>query len=320
MAISRVGSFLEFLFRRKRRIAREHQIADELSWHRQLQLPPGLQLTWLGTSGFALEYQGHTVLIDPYTTRVPLSSVVRRRKVAPVPDLAAPAGMAAADSERWFARADAILIGHSHFDHAMDTPTIARMSGARVYGSRSTDALMRAYGLGEQSELVEPYKVYPVGPFELSFVPSVHSKLVLGLTVPYRGDISCEHFDELTAPAYKCGDVFGILIRVAGVTLYHQGSADLIDDARHPEDVDIFLAGIAGRAFARDYVGRILGKLSPRVIVPHHFDDFFKPLDAPLEFSFNVNLCGFVDEVAAVSRDFTVAVPTRLRTIGSEVS
>jgi len=34
--------------------------------------------------------------------------------------------------------------------------------------------------------------------------------------------------------------------------------------------------------------------LQPARIIPTHYDDFFRPLDAPSRFSFNVNLTGFV--------------------------
>jgi L-ascorbate metabolism protein UlaG (beta-lactamase superfamily) len=100
--------------------------------------------------------------------------------------------------------------------------------------------------------------------------------------------------------------VYGIHLSVAGKTFYHQGSADLLDDRVIHRGVDYFLAGIAGRGFTRDYVARILSLLEPRVIIPHHFDDFFRPLGAKMGFSLNVNLGGFVEEVRRVSGDFTV--------------
>ena len=37
-----------------------------------------------------------------------------------------------------------------------------------------------------------------------------------------------------------------------------------------------------------------------------HYDDFFRPLDAPTRFSLNVNLTGFADEVHGASREVTV--------------
>lgn len=307
MPIPNIASFFGYLFRKKTRVALDHQAMDEMCWRDRLALPRGLEIEWLGTSGFALRCDGHTVLIDPYVTRVPLSSVVTRRRVAPD----------TARISQYLGQADAVLIGHAHFDHALDTPAIAQATGCTVYGSRSTAALLDLYDLGDQRVLVEPYTVYEIGPFEVTFVPSLHSKLVLGLTVPYRGDISCEHFDDLTPNAYRCGDVYGIHIRVAGISLYHQGSAELIEDAIRHSDIDIFLAGIAGRGYTRNYLGRILPILSPRVIVPHHFDDFFKPLDAPLEMSFNVNLAGFIDEVKAVSSEFQIAIPQRLTTLSN---
>jgi L-ascorbate metabolism protein UlaG (beta-lactamase superfamily) len=145
-----------------------------------------------------------------------------------------------------------------------------------------------------------------MGPFEVTFVESVHSKLAAGLWVPFDGELSCDQLDDLRGSAYRCGQVYGIHIRVAGATFYHQGSADCLDDRVVHRSVDYFLCGIAGRGFTPRYVPRILGLLSPRVVIPHHFDDFFRPLDGKMGFSLNVNLGGFVEEVRRVSADFTV--------------
>ena len=38
-----------------------------------------------------------------------------------------------------------------------------------------------------------------------------------------------------------------------------------------------------------------------------HYDDFFRPLDASMGLSTNVNLAQVPDEVGAISRDFQVA-------------
>jgi L-ascorbate metabolism protein UlaG (beta-lactamase superfamily) len=163
---------------------------------------------------------------------------------------------------------------------------------------------------------VQPDRRYELGPFTVTFVPSVHSKLLLGLAVPFDGELTCEHLDGLSPAAYRCGQVWGIHIEVAGMTFYHQGSANLIDDAIRHSGVDVFLAGIAGRGFTRDYWARILPRLQPRTIVASHFDDFFRPIDAPMGYSMNVNLAAFPEEVAAVSNDFAVATLEPLRVVG----
>jgi L-ascorbate metabolism protein UlaG (beta-lactamase superfamily) len=170
---------------------------------------------------------------------------------------------------------------------------------------------MRLHGLGELAVEVEPYRAYELGPFLVTFVPSAHSKLLLGLAVPFDGELTCDHLDGLAPSAYRCGQVWGIHIAVAGITLYHQGSADLVDDAIRHRDVDVFLAGVAGRNFTDDYWARILPRLDPRVVVPTHYDDFFKPLGEDLDLIGNVKLAELPGEINAVSRDAAVAALPR---------
>lgn len=271
--------------------ARRQQISDRLTseqLHSPLPLPPGLELRWIGTAGFRLAYQGTVLWIDPYVTRLPLGDLVRRR-VVPSDDLAV---------ARAIDRADAVLVGHTHFDHALDVPAIVRRTGAAAYGSRSLDNLLRLHGLA--GTIVEPHKNYEVGPFRFHFVPSVHSKLQLGLGIPYAGELTCEHLDHLTPQAYKCGQVWGIHIEVAGMRFYHQGSADFLEDELRDKGVDVFLCGISGRRFTPKYVERIVTALAPQMIVPTHYDDFFHPFEER-RFSFNVNLTGFADEVRRAS-------------------
>ena len=265
-----------------------------------LHLPRGLELRWLGVSGYRMTYEGVTIFIDPYVSRVSLASVLRR--VRAVPD--------SAMIDRFIgkpAKVAGVLVGHTHFDHAVDAPELCRRFHCNAYGSSSLAALLRVHGLGKRAIEVTPYRVYELGPFEVSFTPSLHSKLVLGLAVPFAGELTCDHLDGLTPSAYRCGEVYGITIKVAGVSFYHQGSANLVDDAVRERGVDYFLAGVAGRGFTPNYWPRILGRLEPHTIVPTHYDDFFRPLDQPMGLSTNVNLAKVPDEISAVSRDFQVA-------------
>jgi L-ascorbate metabolism protein UlaG (beta-lactamase superfamily) len=274
-----------------------------------LELSPGLELEWLGVSGYRLTHEGQTLFIDPYFSRVPLRSLLLRRPATPDPAML----------DR-FLRAPGevvgVLVGHTHFDHAVDAPAIARRCGCAAYGSSSLVTLMGLHGLAGQAVEVEPYRTYELGPFAVSFTPSRHSKLLLGLAVPYDGELTCDHLEGLTPSAYRCGQVWGIRIEVAGMTFYHQGSADLIDDAIRERGVDVFLAGIAGRSFTRGYWERILPRLDPQVVVPTHYDDFFKPLGEDIEFVTNVDIAAFPAEVAAVGRDIEVAAVPRLDVAG----
>ena len=276
-------------------------------------LPAGLELEWLGVSGYRLSYQGQTLFIDPYLSRVPFRELVLRRPA--MPDPAALERFVHAPGETV-----GVLVGHTHFDHAVDAPAIAQRFGCKAYGSRSLVNLMALHGLAAQAVEVEPYRVYELGPFEVSFTPSVHSKLLLGLAVPYDGELSCEHLDSLSPGAYRCGQVWGITIAVAGVRFYHQGSANLVDEALRERDVDFFLAGVAGRSFTDRYWQRVLTRLQPRAVIPTHYDNFFRPLGEEMAFVANVQLARLPDEVAAVSREIEIAALPRADLAAAEVS
>jgi L-ascorbate metabolism protein UlaG (beta-lactamase superfamily) len=272
---------------------------------RPLELPAGLQVEWLGVSGYRLAYEGRSLYVDPYFSRVPLRSLLLRRTAVPHPPTL----------DRYLPAADeavGVLVGHTHFDHAVDAPAVARRFGCPAYGSSSLVHLMGLHGLADRAVEVEPHRPYELGPFTVTFVPSAHSKLILGFKVPYAGELTCDHLDGLCPSAYKCGQVWGIQIEVAGITLYHQGSAELDDDELGRRRVDVFLAGIAGRNFSRDYWNRILPRLDPAVVVPTHYDDFFRPLEGDLALVTGAKLDQLEDELAAVSGDLRLTALPRL--------
>jgi L-ascorbate metabolism protein UlaG (beta-lactamase superfamily) len=271
---------------------------------RPLPLPAGLEVEWLGVSGYRLTYEGHTLFVDPYVSRVPLRDLLLRRRA--LPDQTALDRFLHAPG-----KTVGVLVGHTHFDHAVDAPALARRLGCKAYGSASLVNLMALHGMAERGVEVEPYRVYELGPFEVSFTPSAHSKLLLGLAVPYDGELTCEHLDSLSPAAYRCGQVWGISIAVAGVRFYHQGSANLIDEAVRERGVDVFLAGVAGRGFTERYWQRILPLLQPRAVVPTHYDNFFRPLGQELEFVTAAELTRLPEEIGAVSREIEVAALPR---------
>ena len=257
---------------------------------------PPVVVRWLGTAGFSIEYGGCTILIDPYVTR---ASLVRCL-----------AGSLRSDGEaivRYAPRADAIVAGHTHFDHVLDVPDIARLTGARVFGSRSAAALCRAAGLPEaQVDVVEREPgaeavVREVGPFVLRFVSSAHSRLLLG-RVPFPGDIAdCDQV-PLRVERYKCGAVFGVEVCVAGRTVYHMGSAELVDANVHTKHIDLLLACAAGWTASRDLPERIAHRLDPGAILLSHWDDFFRPMGKPARLLPAIQFARLVERLTQAAR------------------
>jgi L-ascorbate metabolism protein UlaG (beta-lactamase superfamily) len=280
------------------------QAASELE-RVPIDLPPGLEITWLGVSGYRLTYEGTSIFVDPYVSRVPLRALLLRRRTLPDPAMierfaTAPGAVAG------------ILVGHTHFDHAVDAPALARRYRTKAYGSASLAHLMRLHGLGERAVEIVPHQRYELGPFVVRFVPSRHSKLLFGRKVPMAGELTCDHLHGLDPTSYKCGAVYGLRIDVAGISLYHQGSADLDDGELREEPVDVFLAGVAGRGVTPHYWERILPKLDPRIVVPTHYDNFFSPLGRPQDFVQRVKLADVPREVQLVARDAQVAALPRI--------
>jgi L-ascorbate metabolism protein UlaG (beta-lactamase superfamily) len=269
-----------------------------------LELPAGLSIQWLGTASFAISYGGTTLITDPFASRQPLPTVARAKPLRSDIDAVA----------RFIPKADAILVGHAHFDHALDIAPVVHRDKCPVYGSKSVGHLLHLHGLEDHARVVEPHAPIDIGPFKVTFVPSLHSKLFLGMAIPSGGELTCAHTEHLTSKAYNCGQVWGIRIEVAGTSLYHMGSCDLIE-SEIKEPCDIFLCGIAGRSFTQDFTSRILRCLQPKVIVPHHHDNFFLPLGGPMGFSLNVNYGAFLDEVRATSSDFEVRGLDSLQTV-----
>ncbi|MEZ4289904.1 MAG: MBL fold metallo-hydrolase [Myxococcota bacterium] len=72
-------------------------------------------------------------------------------------------------------RLAAVLPVHSHFDHAMDAPEVARRTGAVLIGSESTANIARGWGLPEQQiRLAVDREPIPLGRFTLRLIETDH--------------------------------------------------------------------------------------------------------------------------------------------------
>jgi L-ascorbate metabolism protein UlaG (beta-lactamase superfamily) len=263
--------------------------------------PAGLSLSvrWLGTAGHVVTAGKTTVLLDPFLTRPGLRGLARPLETDE-----------RAVFERLPANVDAVFVGHSHYDHLLDTPAIARRFGARVFGSASTLAVCRAAGVPDaQLELVPPDgREARVGDVEVAFVPSKHGRIFLG-RVPFPGDVRDGQALPLHAWGYRMGGAFGIWLRAGGRTLYHNGSADLVDAELSGRSADVLLVGLAGRKGTRDYLDRLTDLLAPRVIVPTHHDAFFGPLDLGERLLPGIDMDGFFAGVRSVAPAARVVTP-----------
>jgi L-ascorbate metabolism protein UlaG (beta-lactamase superfamily) len=263
-----------------------------------------LRVRWLGTAGHIVESDSTTILIDPFLTRPGFLRLLRPL----VPDETQLAKLPT--------KIDAVLCGHSHYDHLLDAPTIAKRSGAKLCGSASTAAFGRASGVADVLVVPPEGAQFSVGDLQIQFVPSRHGRIFLG-RVPFPGEIGPLASDRtpqaISLPLrfwhYRMGGAFGIVIRAQGVTLYHNGSADLVDAQLDGLSADVLLVGLAGRKATPDYLARLCNKLRPRLLVPTHHDSFFHPLDDGVRLLPGIDLDGFVADARRIAPSASVITP-----------
>lgn len=95
-----------------------------------------VEFRWLGVAGIELNIAGQILTIDPLFTRPPLRRLIAGR-VEPETGLV----------HEKLPLCDHILVSHTHWDHVMDVPALAKQTGAFVYGSPNTCHLLSACGV-----------------------------------------------------------------------------------------------------------------------------------------------------------------------------
>ncbi|HUP91220.1 MAG TPA: MBL fold metallo-hydrolase [Solimonas sp.] len=255
--------------------------------------PGKLTATWFGVTALLLRDGEHAVFIDPFFSRPPgLVNLLLDRRIAPDEALI----------RRWLARAgvtrlDAVLVSHSHYDHAMDAGVVARLTGAQLVGSESTANIGRGSGLPEsQMTLARAGEALQFGPFRVSFIESRHAGRTGGAPT---GDITA----PLTLPAryidYRQGGTWSILVEHPQGRVLHHGSAGFVPGALAGRQSDVVFLGVALIDDLPAYLAQTVDAVGAQRVVPVHWDDFTRPLDQPLTpFPVAVRLDRFFDRMA----------------------
>ena len=253
-------------------------------------------LTWQGVAGFSFENQQKTLCIDPYVSRTGLLQTLFGRLEVDHALL-----------EERFPRADSILIGHSHYDHVLDAPALAKRTGATIYGCASTARVARGFGVPEnQIWVVSPDETVELAHGTAKALPSEHGKFLAG-----RGGWPHGHITEPVrypprTKELKHGQVYTWWAEWGGKRIVHVDSADYDTQRIRQLDCDVLCLCAVGRQYRPAYTREIIDALRPEYVVPCHWDHFFLPLGAPTRQLPGVDLPGFVEEIAASGGDPSV--------------
>lgn len=185
----------------------------------------------------------------------------------------------------------AIWVCHSHYDHCMDAPYLARLTGATIYGSSSTLNVARGYGIREsQLKEFQPNDTYIIGNFTIKVLASLHtpSFQFLGFSNDNSQDIFINQL--LKQPAkyhdFKEGGTFDFYIQNQNIQWMVKASTNFIPDFLKNYTVDYYFLGIASlgkmqKEFQEKYYQETIQMTQPKYVIPIHWDNFMKPIHKP---------------------------------------
>jgi L-ascorbate metabolism protein UlaG (beta-lactamase superfamily) len=242
-----------------------------------------VKVTFLGTTTLLFDDGETQLMIDGFFTRPPLVRVVRGNLETDTKLVDAVLKKVKAD------RVKALFVAHSHYDHAFDSPYVARKTGAKLYGSASTLNIGRGGDVpDEQMVLFEAGKDYAVGKFTVTVLKGKHSPPIKGINDDLGQVIDKPLKQPATARDYKEGGAFDFLIKHGDHAILINPGANYIEGERDKVRADVaFLStgslGVQSKDFQNAYYDQTVGKVRPRLVIPIHWDNFLYPLSDKLE-------------------------------------
>jgi L-ascorbate metabolism protein UlaG (beta-lactamase superfamily) len=203
------------------------------------------------------------------------------------PDLAAIGQGLAANEVSTLA---AVFAMHSHYDHAMDSPEVARRTGAVLLGSESTANIGRGWGLPEsQIQVVADRAPFQLGQFVITPIESRHFEFAdPQLRERALGNplISAPLVAPVSAFDYRVGKAYVLHVSHPQGSWLIVGSAGYVEGALTGLTADTVFLGIGGlgsqtAAYRESFWLETVGRVNPQRIIPIHYDSLTAPIEGP---------------------------------------
>jgi L-ascorbate metabolism protein UlaG (beta-lactamase superfamily) len=216
---------------------------------------------WLGVAGIEVRVNEQILVIDPFLSRPPF----RRMWFGRVRSDSAPVVTT-------IPQCDFVLVTHAHHDHLMDVPDVIQQTQAKAFGSPNACQLLTILGVPEgRCHEIKVGDRFPLGHFQIEVLPAEHLK-VPGFSA---GPLPRRLRPPLRIRDYRMDTCFSFLIEVGGLSFLDWGS--VCSEPAFPADV-LWVNPGADAA----YYEALLAVVQPRIILPIHWDDLFRPLSKPV--------------------------------------
>lgn len=280
MKISRTGTLLAILFaiitfRFLRRPSLKRYRNSQLSASSR---PQPVTVRFLGVSTIVFDDGTTAIMTDGFLSRPPLRRLIFERLVPDLKRIRASLAKANVGSLA------AVLVTHSHYDHALDSATVARATSAELIGSTSTANIARGEHFPEDRiRIVRSGEVITFGDFKVTVFQTPHSP-----KPRYPGTIH----KTLRVPAkvsdYREGGNYSYLIEHPLHRFLVVPSANYVPRAFEDVEVHTVFLSIAllskqSEKFVSEYWAETVLGTRAKLVVPIHWDDFSVPLCSPLK-------------------------------------
>ena len=205
-------------------------------------------LRYLGHSAFHITSGDARLLVDPFITGNPSAEK---------------AGIKADDFNPTH-----ILLTHAHADHLGDAPAIAKRTGAQLIANHEICEWFASAHKHENTNSGNPGGRVPTDFGSVDFTQAIHSSSI-----------------DSVSPAIYMGNPCGLVIKIAGTTIYHAGDTALFSDIKligelHKPDIailpvgDRYTMGPAHASLAADWSGA-------KAVIPCHYNTW-PPIEVDL--------------------------------------
>ncbi|MGB3049984.1 MAG: MBL fold metallo-hydrolase [Polyangiales bacterium] len=179
---------------------------------------------------------------------------------------------------------------HSHYDHAMDAPEVAKRTGALLLGSESTANIARGWGLPEeQIRVVADREPIALGKFTVTPIELRHFQFPdPRMAARALGDPEIDA--PLTPPVatfdYRVGKAYALHVAHPKGTWLILGSAGFVEGALEPYDADVVFLGVGALgsqtdAYRETYWKESVERTNPSRVIPIHWDSLTGPAEGP---------------------------------------
>lgn len=221
-----------------------------------------MKVTYLGTTVLLFDDGNSQILFDAHITRPSINKALLGK-------LETNEKLADEMIENYHMdRLQAIFISHSHYDHVLDAPYLAKKCNAYIYGSESTLNVARGGNVKEDKlkEFHAPETIC-IGEYRITVLPSCHSKAHwynadLGKTIDYPV------FQLARKKEYKEGGSFDFLVENGGKKYLIRPSFNYIKGQLDGMDADVMFLSKPMRN-CRNWLG-ILKKVTNHYVLCCH--------------------------------------------------